>query len=96
MKKFLFLYIGAWTPTQEIKDAWGAWFGEVGDRIVDSGNPFGPGKEYTKEGVRDLPWDLEIAAGYTIFEAESLDAAMEMAKTCPIVTGVRVYELVSM
>jgi hypothetical protein len=42
MKKFVFLYQGAWLPpTQEMKDAWTGWFSEIGDSIVDSGNRLG-------------------------------------------------------
>ncbi len=39
MKKFMFLYKGFVTPTPEIGQAWMEWFGQVGDKMTDSGNP---------------------------------------------------------
>jgi hypothetical protein len=40
MKKYMFLYQGAWDPTsQEMKDAWTGWFAEIGDSIVDRRQP---------------------------------------------------------
>ena len=45
MKKFLVLFHDQWEPKPEIMNAWQAWFAEVGDRFVDSGNPFTAGFE---------------------------------------------------
>jgi hypothetical protein len=39
MNKFMFLYKGFVTPTPEIGRSWMEWFNQVGDRMVDSGNP---------------------------------------------------------
>ena len=96
MKKFVFLYYGFEPPTQEIKDAWSNWFASVGDKIVDSGNPFGSGREITDNGTKELSLDNEAITGYSIINAESIDKAEEIAKGCPIVASVRVYEAVSM
>ncbi len=96
MKKFVFLCVGYETPTKEIMDAWMKWFGSIKDHIVDSGNPFGPGREITKNGTKQLPHDKGAITGYTIINAESMDEAEKIAKTCPIITGIRVYEAMSM
>ena len=96
MKKFLFVFIGIWTPTDEMKQAWGKWFMSLGDRMVDPGNPLGPGLEITHDGVKKLPFDLTATTGYTLINAADIDEAMKFAKTCPIVTGIRVYEAMSM
>src|SRR5688572_21055303 len=98
MKKFVFLYYGAWseTPTQEMKDAWSSWFASFGDKMVDGGNPFGAGREITHAGSKELPLGAESVTGYTIVNADSLDEAEEIAKSCPIITGIRVYEAMSM
>ncbi len=96
MKKFVFLYYGFEPPTQEIKDAWSNWFGSIGDKMVDSGNPFGPGREITHTGTKELPHDKGATVGYSIINAESIDEAEEIAKGCPIITSVRVYEAMSM
>ncbi len=96
MKKFVFLAVGYETPTKEIRDAWMKWFGSIKDHIVDSGNPFGPGMEITSAGVKQLPHDKGAITGYTIINAESMDEAVKIAKGCPIITGIRVYEAMSM
>jgi hypothetical protein len=97
MKKFVFLYQGAWLPpTQEMKDAWTGWFSDIGDSIVDSGNPFGEGREVTEGGTRDLPLEPDSTVGYTIVEAASMDDAEKLLANCPIITSVRVYEAMSM
>ncbi len=96
MKKFVILCQGYETPTKEIMDAWMKWFGTIGDKMVDSGNPFGPGREITKTGAKDLPHDKEATVGYLIINAESMDEAEKIAKGAPIITSMRVYEAMSM
>jgi hypothetical protein len=96
MKKFMFLYVGMWTPTQEMKDAWSQWFAANGDKMVDSGSPFGAGLEITHHGTNELTQDTNAVTGYSIINANSLDEAEKIAKDCPIMTSVRVYEAMSM
>lgn len=96
MKKFVFLAIGFQTPTPEIIDAWGKWFESIGDKIVDSGNPLGAAREITRDGSKELPLGVDSITGYLIINAENIDEAEEIAKTCPIITGIRVYEAMSM
>jgi len=96
MKKFVLLYVGAAEPTQELMEGWTKWFEVLGDRVVDSGNPFGPGKELTKNGTKDLPQNEHAIAGYTIINAESLEEVEKLAKDCPIVTSVKIYEALPM
>jgi hypothetical protein len=97
MKKFMFLYYGEWeTSSQEMKDAWGKWFADNADKMVDSGNPFGPGKEITPNGTRDLSNDSPPMTGYSMINAASLDEAQQIAETCPVISSVRVYEAMSM
>ena len=47
MKKFVLLYTGTrdQAPTEESTAAWIDWFGSLGDKVVDAGNPFGQGRE---------------------------------------------------
>lgn len=96
MKKFIFLYCGFEPPTQEIMDAWSNWFASIGDKMVDSGSPFGPGMEITHTETKDLPLGLESITGYTIINASDLDEAENIAKGCPIITSIRVYEAMAM
>ncbi|MFV1969485.1 MAG: hypothetical protein ACC683_00620 [Acidimicrobiia bacterium] len=96
MKKYVFLHQGFVPPTPEIGEAWGAWFTSIADKIVDSGSPFGSAREITKDGTTDLPLDLDALTGYTIINAADLDEATEIASTCPFISGIRVYEAMSM
>jgi hypothetical protein len=97
MKKFMFLYKGFVTPTAEIGQAWMKWFEEVGDKMVDSGNPMSGGTEITKDGkATELAFGLEALTGYSIINAESKEVAIELAKTNPMITSVVVYELAKM
>ena len=96
MKKFVLLTYGFVPPTPEIMEAWGSWFASIGDKIVDSGGPAGGGREITRDGMRDLPLDLDAFTGYVIINAANLDEATSIAETCPIITAIRVYEIRSM
>ena len=96
MKKFVMLAIGFETPTPEIMEAWGKWFASIGDKMIDSGNPLGAGREITHAGIKELPLGLDSITGYMMIKAESLNEAEQIAKTCPIITAVRVYKAMSM
>lgn len=96
MKKFMLLSVGFVPPTPEIGKAWGKWFESIADKIVDGGSPLGSGREITRDGTKELPLGQDSITGYTLINAESLDEAEEIAKACPIITGMRVYEAGSM
>ena len=74
--------------------AWGAWYGALGQAVVDGGNPFGPSTSVASDGSvsQGAPSAL---TGYTVISADSLDAATEHARSCPVLTSggrVDVYE----
>jgi hypothetical protein len=92
MKKFLFLYKGYMTPTAEIGKAWMDWFASVGDAMVDSGNAMSAGVEVTPDAVTPIETGLDSFTGYSIINAESMDDAVALAKTNPMITSV-VYDL---
>jgi hypothetical protein len=96
MKKFVIFHYGYEMPTYEIMDAWSKWFESIGEKMVDPGSPLGPGKEISRSGTKDLPLGAESLTGYTIINAKSLDEAEAIAKSCPMITSVRVYEAMSM
>ena len=95
VKKFMMLHFGFEQPTPEIMKAWGAWFESIADRAVDHGG-FGGAREISRAGTKDLPWGMESITGYNIIEAESLDEAEQIAKECPYISSIRVYEIRSM
>lgn len=103
MPKYHFAYSGGGTMPEsesaqkEVMDSWMAWFGTLGDSVVDGGNPFGPAKSVSGKGVSD--GGASNLGGYSLVNASSLDAACELAKGCPIMAGggyVDVYETIDM
>jgi len=96
MKKFIIFHYGYENPTPEIMGAWSKWFESIGDKMVDPGSPLGPGKEISPSGTKELPLVLESLTGYTVINAKSLDEAEKIAKGCPMITSVQVYEAMSM
>lgn len=96
MKKFVFIYVGFDEPTPEMMEAWGKWFESFGDNMVDSGNPFGPGREISQGETKELPLGSDSISGYTIINAENMDEAAKIAQGCPTIKGIRVYEAMAM
>jgi hypothetical protein len=75
--------------------AWDAWFQELGSALSDGGNPFTPGASKSISPDGSISATGSTASGYSIIEADSLDAATTMAKGCPVLQGgasVEVYE----
>jgi hypothetical protein len=64
--------------------------------MVDSGNPFGAGREITHTGSEELPLGMESITGYSIINAANIAEAEEIAQGCPIVKSIRVYDTMSM
>ncbi len=97
MAKFLFVYRGSgeaeagMTPDemQQLMQKWGAWIGEA----MAKGWMLDPGDALTMEGrvvnarkvVTDGPFveSKEIVGGFSIVQADTIDAAAELAKGCP-------------
>ena len=97
MKKFLVLTYGFTTPTEEVQQAWGAWFASVGPHMIDPGSPFGRGVEITRESRTELTLQSPAPlVGYCIIDAENLEEAGELVQTMPIIHSVRIYEAQSM
>jgi hypothetical protein len=97
--KYLFVYYGGKMETdpkmaEKSMAAWNKWFGGLGKAVVDGGSPTLPGKIVAASGVKNVT--AKPVTGYSILQANSLDAAVAMAKTCPIIADggqVAVYEL---
>jgi hypothetical protein len=99
MTNYILAYSGGGMPETEAEQnavlaAWGAWYEGLGQAVVDGGNPFGPSTSVASDGSvsQGAPSAL---SGYTVISADSLDAATEQAKNCPVLTSggrVDVYE----
>jgi hypothetical protein len=67
-------YVGS----AETSAQWQKWFADLGDAIIDLGNPVLEGRSTVGEG-NGLP-----LGGYTLIQAQSLQAATKLAQGCPI------------
>lgn len=93
MTRYLLLYSGGSMPQSEaeqkqVLDAWNKWMGGLGKALIDGGDPFTPKamSVMTDGAIKDGPVE-GMASGYSIIEADSLDAATKMAKGCPVLLG---------
>lgn len=89
MTKYLFVYHGGSmpaTPAEQarVMDLWGKWFGGMGAGVVDGGNPVGKSTTVLGNGSVVPDGGANPASGYSVVQAASLDAAVAMAKGCPI------------
>jgi len=90
MANYVLLYSGGKMPSSPAEQAaalkeWEAWFGKMDGAVVDEGDPFsGKAKSIASDGkVSDGAMGM-MASGYSILKADSLNAAAEMAKGCPV------------
>jgi hypothetical protein len=103
MSNYVLLYIGGGMPATEIErkkdiDEWMTWYKKLDKAVVDQGNPFSPmAKNISGDGrIYDGPIG-SMVTGYTIIKAISLDAAVQLAKSCPVLKGgckISVYETI--
>jgi len=76
--------------------AWGAWFGELGQAVVDPGNPVGASATVASDGTAGGGVAAGVS-GYSVVSADSLEAATGLVKGCPVLAmggTVEVYEIV--
>ena len=89
MPKFMFIYHGGKAPESpeegaKVMEQWNNWFATMGDAVVDGGNPAGMSKTVSADGVADDGGSNPVS-GYSLVNAADIDAAVEMAKGCPII-----------
>ena len=87
MSNYILAYHGGKKPESPEEGAkqmakWKAWVGGLGDAMVDPGTPLGKSKTVSSGGVSDDGGSNPLI-GYSIVKADSMDAALEMAKGCP-------------
>lgn len=90
MAKYAFIYRGGRPPGspeegQAHMSAWRAWAASLGEAYVYPGMPFSNAVTVSATGTSEGSGDIPLA-GVSVVEAESLDAAREMAATCPHLT----------
>lgn len=99
MANYVVVYSGGSMPKTEeaqaaVMAAWGAWFGGLGDAVIDAGNPFGPSASIAPDGSVTDGGSSQLT-GYSILKSDSLAAATTLTKDCPALSSggaIEVYE----
>ena len=88
MAKYLITYTGGSGPesmteeqTAEVMAAWNAWYGDLGEAVVDFGNPTGASKVIVPGGV--VSDGGPGITGYSLINADSLDDAAGACRNHP-------------
>lgn len=98
MAKYLLVYHGGAMGEGEaaqaaIMAAWDAWFQELGGALVDGGNPASGTKVIASDGAVTDGGGTS-PTGYSIIAADSHDAAVSLARGCPVLKGGGMIEVV--
>lgn len=89
MAKYLFVYHGGSMPEtpeegEQVMAAWGQWFAEMGEAVIDGGNPVGQSQTVNSDGSVTADGGANPASGYSLIEASDDADAAAKAKGCPI------------
>jgi hypothetical protein len=90
MANYLLTYYGGGMPESpeenaKVMQAWQTWFGQLGDALVDGGNPTSQSRAISPDGS---VMDATMApSGYSVIKADTLDAAVKAASGCPVLAG---------
>ena len=92
MTNYLFVYHGGKQPESpedydSVIQAWTTWLEDLGDSVVDAGNPVGKSTTVNSDGSVENHGGSNPASGYGIFKAETLEEAIEIAKNCPVLAS---------
>jgi hypothetical protein len=87
MSNYVFVYRGgqrSGSPEEGAKQRakWQAWVSSLGAAMINPGTPLGKSKTVSSTGVSDGGGPNPVM-GYSIVAANSMDAALKMAKACP-------------
>ncbi len=91
MANYLLVYRGGGMPegeaeTAKVMAAWDAWFHQLGDALVDGGNPASGTKVIAPDGSVSAG-GASSPSGYSVIRADSHDQAVALAKGCPVLGG---------
>ena len=104
MAKYALIFHGGGVPETEeesaaVMAAWGAWMEGLGEALTDPGNAFGSSTTVQSDGSTSGGGGANPATGYTLVDAYSLDAAVALASSNPILSNggsVEVAETIDM
>ena len=89
MPKYVFAYHGGSMPESPAAQeaamaAWGTWFGSLGEAVIDGGNPTSVAMTVSADGSVSNGGGSNPLSGYSLINAADIDAAVAVAKGCPI------------
>lgn len=87
MSKYIIIYLGGEQPAnaeaaKQHMDKYREWLESLGDAVFSALNPLKDTHVISTEGYA-TPGSSTAMSGFTIIEANSLEAVLEMSKTCP-------------
>ena len=65
---------------------WAKWLSELGSAVIEPQNPFKTTVTIGEDGTIHDGSTRQGLMGYSVIEAKDLNAACDMAKSCPFVT----------
>lgn len=91
MANYLLVFHGGSMPESQeegakVMQAWTDWFGVLGDKLVDAGNPVSQVRTIASNGSVSNG-GTNPSTGYSVIKADSLDEAVALAKGCPVLQG---------
>jgi len=97
MPRYLLAYHGGHVDESQegrerVMKEFGEWFAELGPRLIDPGNPIARAATVDGGTVSDGGGSNPVS-GYTVIEADDMEAAIELVKRGPIVHGGRTVEI---
>lgn len=92
MPNYVLTYHGEMGPmpddpsvVEAVMEEWGAWYGSMGDSLVDGGSPFGETASIGPDGSSTS--NPASITGYTIIKADDMAGATAIAKACPVLSN---------
>jgi hypothetical protein len=103
MANYIITYLGGVQPTtpeegQQQMAKYMAWLGGLGDAAISPANPLKGTKTVNPDGTVSNGGKTAMS-GFTVVEADSMDAALALAKVCPFLEvggSLEVSELMQM
>ena len=97
MPRYLLAYHGGHVDESQegrerVMKEFGEWFAELGPRLIDPGNPIARAATVDGGTVSDGGGSNPVS-GYTVIDADDMEAAIELVKRGPIVHGGRTVEI---
>ena len=97
MPRYLLAYHGGHVDESQegrerVMKEFGEWFAELGPRLIDPGKPIARAATVDGATVSDGGGSNPVS-GYTVIDADDMEAAIELVKRGPIVQGGRTVEI---